>query len=159
MRYFKEFTSNTLAGSANQAVFSLQPEETRIGRVFYQIHVPGTYRYSLLFSNILDSTYSDGSLCNCNQVLPSWQILQLRVGKCSHLDAATFQLPGAYLPESGKDCPKIQLEQVKDFVTLTFEGKQEKTVAPGEFFSTDPVELTFEEGEYLCLETTAFQWV
>ena len=35
--YFKNFTSNTVAGSANQHFFTMEENESRIGRVFYKI--------------------------------------------------------------------------------------------------------------------------
>jgi lysophospholipase L1-like esterase len=37
---------------------------------------------------------------------------------------------------------------------ITFGGCATKTVMPGEFFSTDPISLSFDAGEYLCLEIT-----
>ena len=130
MDFFSRFTSNTIAGSANQHTF--RPDGQRTGRVYYKIAHGGTYQYSLLFSNIVDSTYSDGSVSYRNLICPAWRIHEARVGRC-----LTAQPDHQPLP-----------------VRLTFDGRAEKDVHPGEFFHTDPVTLTFEAGEYLCLEMT-----
>lgn len=148
MRFFEEFTSNTCAGSGNQFFFSMEKNEVRCGRVFYKIRTAGKFRYSLLFSNILDSTYADGTVGNCNLICSSWELLRARIGRCSSLEKASF------MPDSDGTYPVTGLEQVHGFVELTFDGHTGKSVAPGEFFASDPVELEFEAGEYLCLETT-----
>jgi len=142
MKYFTQFTSNTTAGSGNQLFFEMKENEVRTGRVFYRITSGGSYRYALLFSNIMDSTYADGSVSHKNLICPEWKILGARVGKC------------ARFPEG--DVQKLQLPEdtVTDFRTLTFSGGAEKEVMPGEFFSSDPQQLSFESGEYLCLEIT-----
>ncbi|MBQ7821199.1 MAG: SGNH/GDSL hydrolase family protein [Clostridia bacterium] len=43
---------------------------------------------------------------------------------------------------------------VFDFKSITFNGQCFKDVMPGEFFSTDPIILSFDKDEYLCLELT-----
>ena len=48
----------------------------------------------------------------------------------------------------------LLLNKCVDFTQLTFGGSVTKTVAPGEFFSSDPVSLAIQENEYLCLEMT-----
>lgn len=134
MRYFEEFTSNTLAGSGNQHVF-LNPLEykERTGRLFYKIFKGGKYRYSLLFSNIVDSTFADGTESHKNMVCDSWYLKRAAVG-------------------IAEQCDCVRMADVRDFVPLTFEGKPDKHVGPGEFFSTDPLELSIVDGQYLCVE-------
>ena len=56
MDYFKHYSSNTYAGSGNQLYFDMQDGEVRTGRILYKIAVFGEYEYSILFSNIMDST-------------------------------------------------------------------------------------------------------
>ena len=73
MKFFKEYVSNTLAGTSNQLFFD--GSKTATGRVFYKIYKGGMYEYSFLFSNIIDSTYGDGSVSNKNIVLDSWELL------------------------------------------------------------------------------------
>jgi lysophospholipase L1-like esterase len=41
---------------------------------------------------------------------------------------------------------------VCELTELSFGGCKSKTVMPGEFFTTDPVRLSFNKGEYICLE-------
>jgi lysophospholipase L1-like esterase len=43
---------------------------------------------------------------------------------------------------------------VCDFKDVYFNGQKSKQVMPGEFFYCDPIELEYEENEYLCLEIT-----
>ena len=143
MTYFAEFTSNTYAGSGNQFWFSLPEGQVQTGRVFYKITAPGKYRYSLLFSNIMDSTYASGDQSCKNMLCHSWKIHSAKVGKGRILGGR-------------KVTEMIMGEDVlaEEWQTITFDGRADKTVAPGEFFASDPVELAFAEGEYLCLEMT-----
>ncbi len=131
MKYFDTYVSNTVAAGGNQTLF-FTDGSPRTGRIFYRIAQPGRFNYSLLFSNIIDSTFSDGSISRKNRVVDSWEILSAHIGRCKTED---FEAAG-------------------DFVTLTFDGKENKEVAPGEFFSSDPVSLEFDAGEYLCFELT-----
>ncbi len=130
--YFHTYSSNTLAGSGNQTFFwSKDPEALQKGRVYYKIFAGGSFHYSLLYTNITDGTFADGSHSRCNRVLDPWQIHSLQV--------AVVQ-----------SCT----EEPACFIPLTFGGKTEKTVSPGEFLVTDPVMLNPEEGAYLCVEIT-----
>lgn len=146
MKYFDTYVSNSVAGSGNQLYYSA--EGIRTGRVFYKIACGGRYDYSLLFSNIIDSTFADGAKSHKNLICDEWTILSARVGR----------LRGDGIPAKFTD-PQIAAElngAVTDFVPLTFCGLREKTVAPGEFFTTDPLFLEFCSGDYLCLEMTVF---
>lgn len=145
MEFFEHFTSNTLAGSGNQLTFTMEPGQIRTSRIFYKITYGGNYRYSLLFSNIVDSTYADGTQCHKNHVCGSWHIHEAKIGRLT-----------GEIPENFKDllqADPIHL-QVTDFVSLSFGGCPTKTAAPGEFFASDPIPLTFDAGDYLCLELT-----
>lgn len=139
MNYFNKYTSNTCASSANQHYFTLDKNEVCTGRVFYKIFSGGKYNYSLLFSNIIDSTYADGDVSHKNLICNEWTIHSAKIGRCR------------YIP---KDITNYSGIEVEDFVPLTFGGKALKNVMPGEFFCSDEVELEFEKGEFLCLEMT-----
>lgn len=130
MKYFKEFVSNTLAGSSSQSYFKAEENEINTGRVFYRIFKGGTFDYSLLFTNITDSTFADGSHSYRNMILDEWEIISASVCITKNAEA---EIEG-------------------EFKKLTFEGKTTKTVMPGEFFSSDPIKLSAEKGDYLCLE-------
>lgn len=134
MRYFDEFVSNTTAGSGNQCVFYPKDAgEIHTGRVYYRLTAGGTCRYSILYSNLTDTTFSDGSVSHANLVCDEWHIHAARIGVCSACNMETAAEPHGFIP-------------------VLFGGKPRKNVAPGEFFHTDPVTLTAEKGEYLCVE-------
>lgn len=134
---FEKYSSNTYAGSGNQLFFTSDEKEVHTGRVFYKISVGGKYNYSLLFSNIMDSTYSDGSVSHKNLICDSWVIHKARIGKS----------------KDARVCEKADFD-VYDFTDISFGGQKAKTVMPGEFFYSDAVQLEYEKGEYLCLEIT-----
>lgn len=151
MKYFEQYVSNTIAGSANHLYFTMKDGETRTGRVFYKIACPGEYNYSILYSNIMDSTFSEGDVSHQNLVCDSWTICNARVGVCKAIgqDKDVTQMSMADADEN-KDADII----VSDFRNLTFSSKRAKEVMPGEFFATDPIKLSFEKGEYMCIEMT-----
>ena len=151
MKYFEQYTSNTYAGSGNQLYFHMRDGETRTGRVFYKIAVGGEYHYSILFSNIMDSTYSDGSVSHKNLICESWTILEARVGKCSKMSADKIVTEMTVADEGEGVYADILVTGLQ---TITFSGQSSKEVMPGEFFSSDPIKLSFERDEYLCLEIT-----
>lgn len=134
MDFFLKYTSNTLAGSGNQYFFTENdPVAVNHGRVYFKVFSGGTHKYSFLFSNTLDSTFSDGSVSRKNRVLDSWKIIGLTVGVCTECSEANAQNP----------------DEVK---VVTFCGNTQKNVMPGEFFASDEVEITARKGEYICLE-------
>ena len=111
MEYFKQYVSNTLAGSSNQLFFESNDEVVHTGRMYYKIFQGGLWEYSLLFSNIIDSTYAEGKDSHCNLLCDEWTILSLKAGKVS-----CCGIEEACEPES--------------FTEVTFEGKSEKKVIP-----------------------------
>lgn len=134
MEYFREFVSDCAMGSGNQSVFyTVDPKKVYTCRTYYRLTYGGEYRYSLLYSNIVDSTFADGSISHKNRVVDSWRIHDCRIGVC---ERAGMQ----------------QAEEPKEFYRITFGGQAEKTVAPAEFFSTDPISLSTRAGDYLCVE-------
>ena len=151
MNYFNQYVSNTYAGSGNQYYFSTEEGERRTGRVFYKIAAGGEYDYSILFSNIIDSTFADGSVSHCNLVCPSWEIHSARIGKCKHIDGgkSIFEMTVADDGE-GKEADIV----VSELREIYFNGQRSRTVSPGEFFSSDPIRLNFDKNDYLCLEMT-----
>lgn len=95
----------------------------------------GRYQYSLLFTNIIDSTYGDGDSSVCNMICQEWRLLSVSVGVCRTCS-----------PDKAPDPIKVK--------ELTFQGRKSKTVMPGEFFVSDAVEIEARKGEYLCVEIT-----
>ena len=150
MNYYNIYNSNTYAGSANQHFFTMPSGEVRTGRVLYKITVPGTYNYSLLFSNVIDSTYSDGSQSQRNLVCNQWTIHRARIGICDPFNN-TKDITAITMSDEPDESSDIV---PRNFVTLTFDGSETKEVMPGEFFSSDSLVLSFSPGQYLCLEIT-----
>lgn len=146
--YFKNFVSNTTAASGNQLIFKMEKDEVRTARVFYKIFAGGKYNYSLLFSNIIDSTHNKGEVSCPNMICDPWTIHSARIGKCRSITREKA-LPDMIVSDCGAG--DINVEGMKD---VTFGGCASKYVAPGEFFTTDPVEMEFEKNEFLCLELT-----
>lgn len=126
MNYFEEFTSNTLAAGGNQSIF--HPQGERVGRVYYKVFCGGYYRYAFLFSDVIDSTFADGSLSRSEDTCGGYTITKLSVGVC--------EAPG--------DSPALQ--------PVTFGGAASYTLQTGETVYTDTVALCAEAGQYLCVE-------
>ena len=135
MQYFEHYTSNTTAGSANQLYFAPESEEEScVGRVYYRVYAGGEYHYSFLYSNVIDSTFDHGNISRANRILPTWNIHSLRVSVTASADP--------------------NMLKSDDMSLVTFDGKPQKSVLPGMFFSSDPIKLTARADEYICLEYT-----
>lgn len=133
MEYFKKYSSNTLAGSGNQFFFYNENEQQTRSCTLYKVASGGEYPYSFLFSNTIDSTYSNGAISHKNLVIDTWTIEQMLVGVCSRCDEESFTYP-------------------KKMVQVLFGGQKQKAVNPAELFCTDPVTLNAKNGEYICVE-------
>ena len=133
MNYFNIFTSNTLAGSGNQCFFDADENTISKCRIFYKVFCGGEYAYSFLISNIIDSTFEDGSVSYANLVIGEWKIHSAAVGVTDYCDYDSFNEPHEMLP-------------------ITFNGASEKVVKDGEVFTTDSLLLDANEGEYICVE-------
>lgn len=136
MDYFKKFNSNTLAGSGNQYFFRNRNSSTPTKScILYKAFAGGSYSYSFLFSNTIDSTYSNGAISHKNLVIDSWVLEEVRVGVSSFCDESSFEAP-------------------RDVKPVLFSGQKRRTVNPGELFHSDPVSLEVKKDEYIYLEIT-----
>ena len=135
----KNFSSNTLAGCANQHYFESDGERVHTFLSFYKIFAGGEYNYSLTFSGTLDGSFRRISFAN--EACDSWEILSLSVARCK-------AFPKNTPIESITDPTALP---IGDFTNLTFNGEKSKKAELG-FFSTDPVSLYFDAGEYMCLK-------
>ena len=133
MKWFDTYVSNTLGGTGNQLFFRPGDSRPRAGRIYYRVFCGGRCRYSLLFSNIIDSTYKAEFGSRANLICDEWEILGAALGVCRETGPERAGEPERMTP-------------------LTFAGRRQKRVAPGEFFTSDPVELAPEKGDYLCFE-------
>ena len=142
MSYFDTYVSNTYAGSANQHLFAMDENEIRMSRVFYKIASGGEYKYSLLFSSITDGSFRH--IGKPNTVCDEWKIHGARVGKCTSF------------PENA-DVSLVNLDNdvdIKWMGRLTFDGEKVYVPDGGELFCSDPISLSFDKDDYLCLELT-----
>ncbi len=128
--FYRIFSSDCTAGCGNQLLAKLPEPVTKTGRCWFKLSRGGE-RYALLFSNVIDSTYDDGSISRPGDVGGDWQIHRIRVGLCKGL----------------KEVPA-------HWHTVTFAGAEEKTVSGKEVFATDPISLNAKAGEWLCYEIT-----
>lgn len=142
MKYFEKYVSNTLAGSANQSWFNPEDRNTEYtGRVFFKVFCGGKFNYSFLFSNMTDSSYKYKSMNKANELGDEWEIIEMGV--------AVYKPDGE---TTGKDCFKNV--EINDMIQVTFGKKPGRIVKPGEFFTSDEVELNVEKDDYICLEIT-----
>ncbi len=131
---FKGYVSNTLAAYCAQNVYTPgDPEKLCVGRVFYRLFAGGEYKYRLYFGNLIDSTFGLGEYSHPNDVCDSWQIESAKVAVCP--------------PDT--DIANVTFERMQ---ALSFDGRTEKTVMPGEIFRCDELVLKAEKNDYLCLE-------
>ncbi len=129
-QFYRNFSSDCTAGSANQVLTRFPTEKTVGGRCYYRLSHGGK-NYSLLFSNRIDSTYADGGISVANDLGGTWEILALRVGLCDTHGA-----------------------QPAHWYTCTFDGAMHFTVSGDTVFACDPIPLDAPAGAYLCYDIT-----
>lgn len=143
MNYFDKYYSNTLGAAANQSVFTMNEGEERTSRAFFKIFAGGEYEYSLLFSDTIDSTFADGSVSRANDTLGDWEIISGSVYSCP-------EFPECRTPAD----VDISTLKIKKLCELSFDKAAGHRVSAGEVFSSDPVRLSFEKGEYAVIKLT-----
>ncbi len=127
MNYFDVFSSNSLAGTGNQSCF-LSDGEIHVGRVFYKVFTGGKYQYSFLFSNIIDSRFTEITHTNC--VCDDWEIVSLKVAVTS---------------DCNPEVPEVR------FCSVNLDGKNVYELPTG-LFCSETVELEANKDDYICLE-------
>lgn len=132
MQFFDKYFSNTVAATNNQKFF-LSDGQTHVCRTCVPLSAGGTYGYAFLFANMVASTFNDGSESRCNRLTDEWEIRSFRVGVC---------------PE-GWDPAKVYTGALS---AVTFDGKENRLVHPGEIFASDPIALSACAGQLLCME-------
>lgn len=130
--FYQHFSSDCTAGSSNQLLYRGGTPARHTGRISYRLSHGGD-SYALLFSNQIDSTFSDGSISRANDIGGTWEIESVRIGLSRTWDG-----------------------EPAEWKTVTFDGKTARTVSGPEPFCTDPVPLSAQAGDYLCYEMTLF---
>lgn len=126
--FYRIFSSDCTAGCGNQLLAKFSEPVTKTGRCWFKLSHGGE-NYALLFSNVIDSTYDDGSISRPGDVGGDWTIQGMRVGLCKGF----------------KEEPAL-------WKTVTFDGTEEKKVSGREIFGSDPISLKARAGEWLCYE-------
>ncbi len=136
MNYFENFVSATPSPNNAQSFFLTGDKDKEItSRVYAKLEAEGECTFSLLFSNILDTTFSDGSHSRKNRINAPYEIISARAGIVKTADV--------YMPT-----------EPDNFVDVTFNGNKGKNVAAGEFFNTDEFTFNVNRGDFLCWEMT-----
>ncbi|MBR4934148.1 MAG: hypothetical protein IKZ03_06790, partial [Clostridia bacterium] len=122
MEYYSKYVSNTIAASGNQHPRDFSMMEHVTTRIFYRAAVGGRRDYSLLFSNINDSTFDNGAEGYKNRVYDAWTIHSLKVGVCKN---GCFD--GTFVSEE-HHVPFLE-EKLGEMIPVTFSGSASKRVA------------------------------
>lgn len=150
------YSSNTLAASGNQTLF-YSDQRQYTGRIFYKIRTGGRYNYAFLYSDIIDSTFNDGTVSRAGTVCGGYTIHSLRAGICRCADFESFNRAFPSDPERLIEMSPDKKDNalcVADFTDITFDGCASRVIEAGTYALTDPVSLCFENGDFLCLEIT-----
>ncbi len=141
MNCFREYPSNTYAGSCNNYMLFSEEERTVTGRMLFRICDTGTLPYRFFFCNAVDSTFSDGKKCRSNTPGAPYEILSAAVGTC----------PAPLMGQS-MACDA----EISDLplTPLTFDGSVKKLAASGESYWSDEITLSVSAAEYLVFEWT-----
>ena len=135
MNFFKQYPSNTYAGSCNNYMLFSENEREITARMFFRVIDHGEFPYRFFFRNIVDSTFSNGEKSQANRVGDPLMIKETKVGTCS---------------ASGNDIAMVEDIPMK---SVTYDGNESITLDGGASAWTDEIVLDVEEGEYLV-----FQW-
>lgn len=128
---FEKYVSNTYISTSNNK------KVAEADNVTYRAYIPveeyGELEYCFYFSNTVDSTWGDGRSVYAG------------------LQGEEYQITSASVGDGGTGFE----DEPKNVVSVTFDGGSAgKTVAPGETFWSDPVNLNIEEGDLIVWEWT-----
>ena len=130
----EHYVSDTLAGSANQAVFESDGQPHR-ARVYYRLFTGGNAPRTLTFSAVIDSTFDDGSRSRCGDRCAPYDVSDMRVGMVTASDMNIAVMP-------------------LETVAVTFGGASRVTVTPDTPVVTDAFTVDADKGAFLCVEFT-----
>lgn len=135
MEYFKNYVSNTLAGTSNQLYFDNTAANGAVseGLMFYKATVGGEFEYSLLFSNTIDSTYAKGEKGVPNMELEDFEVTGVKIGVMAGNLYAT---------------PKNAESNVTFVSTTVSKYKHTNNVT---YFETAPVKLNAAADDYIVV--------
>ena len=121
------YVSNTLCAGGNQSWFTVDGSDT--GLVYMRVFRGGEMPYVFGFSNIIDSTFGDGSFSKMNDVC-DWDILDFRIAVTKDYD-----------PETADNL---------EYKPVYFNGRQNTRVE--KYTYSDEIILNAEKDDYLCMK-------
>lgn len=135
MEYFKNYVSNTLAGTSNQLYFENISANGGIseGMMFYKATVGGEFEYSLLFSDSVDSTYANGDSGRPNMILSDFNVIGVKLG----------------VLEGSVDPTPQNAESKAAFVNISVIKRQYTSKVT--YFETAPVKLNAKANDYIVV--------
>lgn len=123
---FGKYLSNTVISTGNNKSVSAADGITY--RAFLPVEAYGEFEYCFYFSNTVDSTWDDGKQSYVGKQGSEYTITAASIAVATQTEATSA---------------------VSNETAVTFDGKNEKNVAPGETFWSDPVTFSVPEGSYL----------
>ncbi|MEG1719866.1 MAG: SGNH/GDSL hydrolase family protein [Clostridia bacterium] len=130
---FIKYVSNTSSGTSNNYILKLDAPKTITSRIYYKVNEYGQFNYKFLFSNTVDSTFSDGAVAFSNLKGDEYEIISAFAG-----DGGEFEI----------DFDNTVLSPI------LFNNNKSKKVASGELFWSDTCKLTIPQNHYLVFEWT-----
>lgn len=129
---FDTYVSNTVVSTgANTAIAEA---DSVTYRAWFPVEASGEYEYCFYFSNVVDSTWDDGSTTYAG------------------MEGGAYTIESAKIYDAGTNFD-ANIEPSQS-ATITFENSPTKSVDPNETFWCDPVTFSVEEGHYLLWEWT-----
>lgn len=127
---FSKYVSNTYVSTGCNS--DVEEAQSVTYRAYFPVEEYGELEYCFYFSNAVDSTYNKGK-----------KVYSTRPG-------------GAYTIESARiaDGGTSIEDEITNYQNITFAGAEQKDVASGEEFWSDPITFNIEEGHYLVWEWT-----
>ncbi|MEG1996521.1 MAG: SGNH/GDSL hydrolase family protein, partial [Oscillospiraceae bacterium] len=132
---FKEYVSNTVAGTSNNYILKLDAPKKITGRIYVKVNEYGEFDYRFFFSNNVDSTFADGAVAHVGLKGGKWEIISAFAGVSNTADPNSKSIT---------------------FLPVTFNSETKKEVYPGEMFWSDCVKLDIKPEQYLFFEWTVF---
>lgn len=127
---FSKYVSNTYAASGNNSL--VENAESVTYRAYFPVEEYGRLEYCFYFSNMVDSTYSDGSLAYAG------------------LAGGVYTVESAYIADGGTSVD----QEITNRQAVTFDGNIKRNVSAGEIFWSDPLEFDVPDEHYLVWEWT-----
>lgn len=127
---FSKYVSNTYVASGNNSL--VEKAESVTYRAYFPVEEYGGLEYCFYFSNMVDSTYSDGSLAHAG------------------LAGGDYTIESAYIADGGTSID----QEITNRQAVTFDGNAKRNVSAGETFWSDALEFDVPEEHYLVWEWT-----